>query len=101
MKINLILLLTSLFILEGCQNAPVRRHEALAEHPEWDSGLTQIIQEGYLTIGMDRDQVKAVWGRPCWSCPGTTSGDWGETWQYTTQTVFFDKNGKVTRWMAN
>ena len=84
--------------LQACENSPVRREEMVAEHPEWDSQSVQLIRSGYLAKGMTQDQVRAAWGRPCWSCTGTTSGDWGDAWEYPTQVVFFDKGGKVTRW---
>jgi hypothetical protein len=95
---KLTLILLAGLILQACENAPVRREEMISEHPEWDKEMVEVIKAGYLVKGMDQDQVKAAWGRPCWSCTGTTSGDWGEAWEYSTQVVFFDKNGKVTRW---
>lgn len=88
-------------LLQACENAPVRREEMLSQHPEWDSEMVQLIKEGYLAKGMSQEQVRAAWGRPCWSCTGTTKGEWGEAWEYATQTVFFDKSGKVTRWVSN
>lgn len=87
--------------LSACENAPVRREEMVYSHPEWSGEHVQLIKAGYLAVGMDQEQVRAAWGKPCWGCVGTTKGDWGEAWQYTTQTVFFDKNGKVTRWTQN
>jgi len=95
----IILFLTAL-LLQGCENAPVRREETLHMHPEWSSEHAQLVRAGYLAKGMNQDQVRAAWGRPCWSCVGTTKGDWGEAWEYATQVVFFDKDGKVTRWEA-
>ncbi len=94
------LLLISILLLTACENAPTRREDMLAEHPEWDSKTVQLIRLGYLNQGMTMDQVKAAWGKPCWSCTGTTKGDWGEAWEYATQMVFFDKSGKLTRWQA-
>ncbi|MGR9044738.1 MAG: hypothetical protein ACU83N_05540 [Gammaproteobacteria bacterium] len=96
MKILFILLIG--LVLQACENSPVRRQEMIAMHPEWDQEYVQLIQAGYLARGMDQEQVKAAWGRPCWSCTGTTKGDWGESWEYATQVVFFDLNGKVIRW---
>lgn len=97
MKTILLAILTGM-LLQACENAPVRREEMISLHPEWDSEAVQLIQAGYLAKGMTQDQVRAAWGRPCWSCTGTTKGDWGEAWEYATQVVFFDKDGKVTRW---
>ena len=94
------LLLISILLLTACENAPTRREDMLGEHPEWDSKTVQLIRLGYLNQGMTMDQVKAAWGKPCWSCTGTTKGDWGEAWEYATQMVFFDKSGKLTRWQA-
>jgi hypothetical protein len=99
MKAILHLLLLTSLLLQACENAPVRREEMISAHPEWDADMVQLIQSGYLVNGMNQDQVKAAWGRPCWSCTGTTKGTWGEAWEYPTQTVFFDTSGKVTRWV--
>lgn len=95
-----IMLFLMVLVAAGCENAPVRREEMLSLHPEWSSEHAQLIRAGYLAPGMNQDQVKAAWGRPCWSCTGTTKGAWGEAWEYATQVVFFDANGKVTRWEA-
>lgn len=100
MAMRTTLLLISLLLLTACENAPTRREDMLAEHPEWDSKTVQLIRLGYLNPGMTMDQVKAAWGKPCWSCTGTTKGEWGEAWEYPTQIVFFDKSGKLTRWQA-
>lgn len=86
------------FILQGCENAPVRRQDMIAAHPEWDAQMVKLVRGGYLAKGMTQDQVRAAWGRPCWSCTGTTKGDWGSAWEYPTKVVFFDETGKVTRW---
>ncbi|MGR9114819.1 MAG: hypothetical protein ACU85E_03575 [Gammaproteobacteria bacterium] len=100
MKTSIPVILLSGLFLQACENAPVRRQEIMAMHPEWDKEYVQLIQAGYLARGMDQDQVRAAWGRPCWSCTGTTKGEWGEAWEYATQVVFFDRDGKVTRWEA-
>ncbi|MEQ1558282.1 MAG: hypothetical protein ABL933_05005 [Methyloglobulus sp.] len=101
MKPIIVLIMSSGIMLQACEQAPVRRTEMLAEHSGWGNEAAQLIKAGYLTQGMDQEQVEAAWGKPCWSCTGTTQGDWGAAWQYATQTVFFDKDGKVTRWEAN
>ena len=87
-----------LLLLQACESPPVRRAELLAQHPEWDTETVKIIEGGYLKVGMSQAQVKAAWGRPCWTCTGTTKGDWGEAWEYQTQVVFFNNQGIVTRW---
>jgi hypothetical protein len=96
MKPMIILLMTVLLL--ACENAPTRRENMLSEHPEWDNQTVELIRQGYLAPGMTQEQVKAAWGKPCWSCVGTTKGKWGEAWEYATQMVFFDVNGKLTRW---
>jgi hypothetical protein len=101
MKTLTILFAASVLLLQACENAPVRREGFLSNHPDWATQQTQLIKAGYLEQGMDQEQVEAAWGKPCWSCTGTTKGEWGEAWQYATQTVFFDQSGKVTRWEAN
>ncbi len=85
----------------ACESPPVRRAEILAEHPEWEPKIVKIIREGFLINGMTSDQVRASWGRPCWTCTGTVKGknsDKWMAWEYQTQIVFFDKNEKVLRW---
>lgn len=88
--------------LIACESPPVRRVELIADHPEWESKTVKIINEGFLLKGMTTDQVRASWGRPCWTCTGTTkaniTGNW-LAWEYQTQIVFFDKDEKVLRWI--
>ena len=95
------ILFSIILSLLGCESPPVRRSQILEEHPEWSGEMASIITEGVLIKGMNSDQVRASWGYPCWSCPGTAKDDsWDEwrSWEYLTQVVFFDKNGKVTHW---
>ena len=47
---------------------------------------------------MTKEQVEAAWGKPCFSCTGTVEREWGDSWEYPTQIVFFDKNGVLLRW---
>jgi len=97
-KVILYILLLNLF---ACESPPVRRSEIIEEHPEWNAQMIKIITEGVLIVGMTPDQVRASWGRPCWSCTGTAMDkgwDKWRTWEYQTQIVFFDKNEKVIRW---
>jgi hypothetical protein len=101
MKLMIAILMSLTAFLQACENAPVRREQFIAEHPEWNAEQVQLIKAGLLVKGMSQDQVKAAWGKPCWSCTGTTKGNWGEAWEYATQTVFFDKNGTLTRWESN
>jgi len=93
-NVPLILLLVT---LTACENAPTRREELLVQHPEWDSKTINVIRDGKISIGMTKDQVRAAWGRHCFTCQGTTDGTWGESWEYPTQVVFFDTKGKVVR----
>ena len=96
-----IILLTMLFSVVACESPPVRRSQIIEEHPEWSAKMIKVINEGYLVQGMTSDQVRASWGRPCWTCTGTAMDkgwDKWRTWEYQTQIVFFDKDGKVTRW---
>lgn len=83
--------------LTACENAPTRREDLLVQHPEWDANTVKVIRSGKIFKGMTKEQVRAAWGRPCYTCQGTTSGIWGEAWEYTTQVVFFDTKGKVVR----
>jgi hypothetical protein len=96
MKLQLLILAS--LLLTACENQPVRREEMVSQHPEWDKDTVTFVRNGYLAVGMNQDQVKAAWGRPCLSCTGTTKSAWGEAWEYATQVVFFDAAGKVTRW---
>ncbi len=92
--ISLTFLLTTLV---ACENAPVRREELLTQHPDWNSKTVKLIRDGKIFIGMTKDQVRATWGRHCFTCQGTTEGTEGESWEYATQVVFFDNKGKVVR----
>lgn len=94
---KIFILIMNIFVLVACENAPVRREEMISKHPEWDSKTAEVIRQGYLLPGMTQEQVRAAWGRPCWSCVGTTKGAWGEAWEYPTQVVFFGPDGKMTR----
>ncbi len=99
MKKSLLILI--LLSLAACESPPVRRIELIAEHPEWDAQMVQLITEGYLAKGMNTDQVRAAWGRPCWTCTGTVKDKKRErwlAWEYQTQIVFFDDNERVLRW---
>jgi len=96
-----ILLVTIIMGLLGCESPPVRRSQLIAEHPEWSAQTVKMITEGFLIQGMTSDQVRAAWGRPCLTCTGTVMGsdvDTWQSWEYPTQIVFFDKQGKVSRW---
>ncbi|GAB6067139.1 hypothetical protein JCM13664_04570 [Methylothermus subterraneus] len=90
--------LLALVLLTACEVAPVRREDYFAKHPEWEPQMVALIRDGRIAKGMTKEQVRAAWGRPCWLCQGTTKGAWGESWEYDTQIVFFDTQGKVTRW---
>jgi len=94
------LLISVSFMLIACESSPIRREDYIAQHPEWQSDVVDVIRRGYLLKGMTKEQVEAAWGRHCYSCTGTTTGDWGESWEYMTQIVFFDKNGVVVRWQS-
>ena len=93
-----ILLALVIMILTACETAPVRREDYIAEHPEWNSEMVKLIQAGMISKGMTKEQVRAAWGRHCYTCQGTKSGEWGESLEFITQIVFFDTNGRVTRW---
>ena len=94
-------------LLIGCESPPVRREQLLAEN-NWPEEMKALIRKGYLAKGMSKDQVKAAWGNPCYSCTGTTGEEgsfgikdddkWGAAWEYQTQIVFFNQQGKVVRW---
>lgn len=88
-----------LTLLIACESPPVRREKLLAENgSNWTEEIKALIRKGYLAKGMGKDQVKAAWGHPCYSCTGTTDGKWGAAWEYQTQIVFFNQQGKVVRW---
>lgn len=97
MNKNIYLFLLIIF-LQACESPPVRREEMIAANPAWDNDAVQMIREGFIQKGMTKDQVRAAWGRACITCTGTTKGDFGESWEYQTQIVFFDPQGRVTRW---
>ncbi len=96
-----ILITMAIVTLLGCESPAVRRAQIVEQHPEWQDDTVKIIKAGFLSAGMNADQVKAAWGGPCWSCTGTVKHkglDVPRTWEYQTQIVFFDTDGKVTHW---
>lgn len=98
---NTLLIVLITMVLVGCESPPVRRAELIAEHPEWDAQTIKLIKEGFIVQGMTADQVRAAWGRPCYSCTGTSKdNEWDKwaSWEYQTQIVFFDKTERVERW---
>lgn len=93
-------MLSLLIMTAGCESNAVRKEQAMAQHAEWSSYDKKLISEGMINKGMDKAQVKAAWGKPCVGCTGTKMYDTGvESWEYKTQVVFFDTQGKVTRWV--
>jgi hypothetical protein len=97
MNKSMLLALVAL-LLTACETAPVRRVDYISEHPEWDPKMVKLIKSGMIAKGMTKEQVRATWGRECYTCQGTTSGSWGESLEFTTQVVFFDTAGRVTSW---
>ncbi len=87
-----------LILLTACETQPVRREEYIAQHPEWEPEMVNLIKAGMIARGMTREQVRAAWGRHCYTCQGTKKGEWGESLEFITQVVFFDTDGLVTRW---
>ena len=94
-----IYLLLFVILLQACETSPVRREEMIAANPQWDEEVVEMVRKGFILKGMTQDQVTAAWGRECITCTGTTRGEFGESWEYPTQVVFFDKQGKVVRWV--
>jgi hypothetical protein len=86
-------------VLSGCESTLVKSEESIAKHPEWDAQTVAYIREGMLITGMTKEQVTAAWGKHCDTCPGTKKSDQGDTWVYPTQIVFFDKQGKMTKYV--
>ena len=86
-----------LVILTGCESSVVKPEEAIANHPDWDDQTILYIRQGMLLEGMTQEQVYAAWGKHCQTCQGTKIFEWGETWEYPTQVVFFDKYGLMTK----
>jgi hypothetical protein len=98
---KIIIFLGMIWILAACESPPVRRAELVAQHPEWSAETIRAINDGFILKGMSPDQVKAAWGRPCYTCTGTVKYQDSErwlAWEYQTQIVFFDKNERVERW---
>lgn len=78
-------------LLTACETALVRREDYVAEDPEWGA---KMVNAGMVVKGMTKEQVRATWGRHCFTCQGTTSGTWGESWEYITQVVFLIQKAK-------
>ncbi|HFD11800.1 MAG TPA: hypothetical protein ENJ32_04955 [Crenotrichaceae bacterium] len=93
-----VILALVVLVVAACETQPVRREEYIAQHPEWAPEMVQLIKSGMIAKGMTREQVRAAWGRHCYTCQGTKSGSWGESLEFITQVVFFDTAGHVTRW---
>ncbi|WP_022947444.1 hypothetical protein [Methylohalobius crimeensis] len=93
-----VFLAAAVLLLAACETAPVRREDYIAQHPEWKPQMVELIRAGMIAKGMTKEQVRAAWGRHCYTCQGTTKGDWGESREFRTQVVFFDPDGRVTRW---
>ncbi len=98
-KIFISALLLIVFSLSGCESSVVKPEEAIASHPEWDEQTVAYIRQGLLINGMTKEQVRAAWGPHCETCQGTKVFEWGETWEYVTQVVFFDTNGLMTKFV--
>ena len=95
-------LMVSVVFLAACESAAVRHEEAFSKHPEWSETDKRLIEKGMINYGMTMEQVRAAWGRPCQTCTGTRKYESGViSWEYGTQVVFFDRDGKVTRWVTN
>ena len=91
MNKNTSLIILSLLLITtiGCESNAVRKEQAFAQHSQWSSYDKKLISEGMINKGMDKEQVKAAWGRQCSSCTGTKNYESGVTsWEYKTQVVF-------------
>jgi hypothetical protein len=94
--------------LIACESPRARREDYLSKHSDYidnnqshlNNTAQDMIREGYLFKGMTKEQVEATWGSACWSCTGTTKNENGETWEYPTQILYFDKEGLLLRWTA-
>lgn len=94
-----IALLGSMVMTIGCESNAVRTEEAFSQHSEWSEFDKKLIADGMINKGMSKEQVRAAWGQPCKECLGTKIYESGiESWEYQTQVVFFDKDGKVSKW---
>ena len=101
-KAIILLFLGVMIINTGCESNAVRREEAFTQHTEWSEHDKKLIADSMINYGMTKEQVRAAWGQPCGECLGTKKYDSGvESWEYQTQVVFFNKEGKVTRWVES
>ncbi|ADE14848.1 hypothetical protein Nhal_1724 [Nitrosococcus halophilus Nc 4] len=96
MKYLMIIVVISLIV--ACETPTVRREDFAAKHPDWDPQMVEVIRAGMIAKGMTKEQVRAAWGEPCNTCQGTRKWEWGESWEYRTQVVFFNTEGLVIRW---
>lgn len=95
MKLRFLIFL--MVLLTACQSSPIRRYEAVTKHPEWSQQISDMVNAGYVVKGMNAEQVIATWGKPCKNCTGTIENT---SFEYPTQIIFFDKQGKVSHWVA-
>ena len=98
MKVNALVILLLLSVLFGCSNSTLRPAVRVVEHSEWTIQHVKLIRSGMIAHGMNKNQVKAAWGKPGWYYTGTARHDWGDSWEYPTQIVFFDQSGQVVEW---
>lgn len=94
--LKILSIIAIVLILSACESSVVKPEEHIAKHPEWDEQTVQNIRRGIVLPGMTKAQVRAAWGNPCETCPGSKKFEWGETWEYPTQVVFFNKEGQLT-----
>ena len=93
------IIILCLIFLTGCAgNTTLSRHELLAQHSEWDTGIRNYIKHGMIAKGMTEEQVKGAWGAPCYSCEGTTLIGKTKSLEYGTRIVFFNTQGLVSEW---
>jgi hypothetical protein len=92
-------IILSLIYLTSCAgNTTLSRHELLAQHPEWDADIRNLIKHGMIAKGMTEEQLNAAWGAPCYSCEGTTLIGKTKSLEYGTRIVFFNNQGLVSEW---
>jgi len=97
---TVVLFLALTIVITGCESNAARKELAFEQHSDWNEYDKKMISEGMIRKDMTKEQVQAAWGKHCDTCLGSKVYQTGvESWEYKTQVVFFNKQGRVTHWV--
>ena len=70
--------------IQGCVYPQQRRQDFVDEHPNLSRDITTAILGGQIVKGMNRDDVRASWGKPKQITISATDNNITELWSYET-----------------